>query len=157
MSRPIPSITGIVRSARNTPPIPSVSAIVWRSPCRAGISKSSSVAACPPTWTMLNAKSAPSSASRRSRGVEGLGAVEVGRGRQLGAELLRRPARHRLGGLEPLAVDVVERDVQLAEVVIGEEVAEQVARELDAAGADEGDAGHVAEHRTSARVCSDSR
>ena len=73
MSRPIPSITGIVRSARKIPPMPSVSAIVWRSPWRAGISKSSSVAACPPTWIMLNAKSAPASASRRSRWVENVG------------------------------------------------------------------------------------
>ena len=73
MSRPIPSITGIVRSARKIPPIPSVSAIVWRRPWRAGISKSSSVAAWPPTWIMLNAKSAPSSAARRSRWVEKVG------------------------------------------------------------------------------------
>ncbi len=32
MSAAIPSITGIVRSARNTPPTPRVSPIVWRSP-----------------------------------------------------------------------------------------------------------------------------
>ena len=35
------------------PPIPSVSPIVWRSPNRFGTSKSSRVAACPPTWIML--------------------------------------------------------------------------------------------------------
>ena len=92
---------------------------------------------------MLIAKSAPSSASRRSRCVEIVGC---------GAELLGGPARHRLGGLEPLGVDVVQRDLDVAELVKREQVAEQVARELDAAGADEGDAGHVAEHRTSARV-----
>src|SRR6188472_3589430 len=66
MSAPIASITGIVRSARKMPPMPSVSAIVWRRPWRAGISKSRTVAAKPPTWIMLIAKSAPSSAARRS-------------------------------------------------------------------------------------------
>ena len=44
MSFPISTITGIVRSPRMMPPIPIVSAIVWRSPYRFGISKSVSVA-----------------------------------------------------------------------------------------------------------------
>ena len=48
------------------PPIPSVSPIVWRSPYLAGISWSITVARWPPTWTMLIAKSASSSAWRRS-------------------------------------------------------------------------------------------
>ncbi len=53
MSLAIPSMTGIVRSARNTPPTPSVSPIVCRRPKRAGISWSITVAAWPPTWIML--------------------------------------------------------------------------------------------------------
>ncbi len=36
--------TGIVRSPRMIPPIPSVSAIVWRNPKRLGTSKSTTVA-----------------------------------------------------------------------------------------------------------------
>ena len=66
MSVPIPCITGIVRRARKMPPIPSVSPTVWRRPWRFGISWSIRVAAWPPTWIMLIAKSAPSSAARRS-------------------------------------------------------------------------------------------
>ena len=53
MSLPMPSITGAVRSVRMMPPMPSVSAIVWRTPWRAGISWSRTVAAWPPTWTLL--------------------------------------------------------------------------------------------------------
>jgi hypothetical protein len=45
-------MTGNVRSARKTPPMPSVSTIVALIPWRAGISKSQSVASCPPTWTV---------------------------------------------------------------------------------------------------------
>src|SRR6185295_1702338 len=66
MSFPIACITGIVRSERKMPPMPRVSPIVWRRPWRAGISKSISVAAWPPTWIMLIAWSQPSSARRRS-------------------------------------------------------------------------------------------
>src|SRR6476469_4345300 len=67
MSAAMPSITGIVRSERKMPPIPSVSPIVCRRPWRLGISKSISVASCPPTWIMLITWSQPSSAARRSR------------------------------------------------------------------------------------------
>ena len=35
------------------PPMPSVSAMVWRTPYLAGISKSALVAGYPPTWTSL--------------------------------------------------------------------------------------------------------
>ncbi len=38
MSSAIPCMTGIVRSARKMPPIPSVSPIVWRRPYLSGIS-----------------------------------------------------------------------------------------------------------------------
>ena len=66
MSAAMPSMTGMVRRARNTAPTPEVSAIVWRKPYFLGISKSSRVAAWPPTWITLMAKSAPSRARRRS-------------------------------------------------------------------------------------------
>ncbi len=48
------------------------------------------------------------------------------------------------GRLEPLRIDVVERDLRVRELREGEDVADQVARELDAAGSDEGDLGHKA-------------
>ena len=44
MSFDMPMSTGIVLSARMTPPIPSVSAIVWRRPNAFGVSKSMTVA-----------------------------------------------------------------------------------------------------------------
>jgi hypothetical protein len=44
------SSTGIVRIALEMPPTPSVSAMVWRSPYRLGISKSRLVASRPPIW-----------------------------------------------------------------------------------------------------------
>ena len=51
MSRHTSSSTGIVRRPRMMPPMPSVSAIVWRSPKRLGTSKSIIVDGCrPPTW-----------------------------------------------------------------------------------------------------------
>ena len=43
MSAAVSRKTGIVRSARMMPPMPSVSAIVWRSPYLRGISKSMTV------------------------------------------------------------------------------------------------------------------
>src|SRR2546430_16336612 len=47
--------------------------------------------------------------------------------------------RHRLGGREPVRVDVVQRDLDVVELGEEEDVAEQVLREDDAAGADERD------------------
>ena len=48
------------------PPTPSVSPIVCRTPNDSGTSKSVTVAAWPPTLTMLTTKSAPDRAARRS-------------------------------------------------------------------------------------------
>ena len=56
---------GKVRSARKMPPMPSVSAMVWRSPYFAGTVKSVRVASIPPICTVLMTKSTPSRASRR--------------------------------------------------------------------------------------------
>ena len=53
MSRAMSARTGKVRRPRKIPPIPMVSAMVWFSPKRAGISKSSTVASCMPTWITL--------------------------------------------------------------------------------------------------------
>ena len=135
MSRPIPSITGIVRSARKMPPMPSVSPIVWRRPWRAGISKSVSVAAWPPTWIMLIAKSAPSSASRRS---------SVRRDRRAWRRAARRSSapspRPSRAARASMSCSATSMSPELREA---EQVAQQVARELDAAGSDEGDAGHL--------------
>ena len=49
----MPTITGMVRSPRKMPPIPIVSAIVWRIPYFFGISTSVTVARYPPTWISL--------------------------------------------------------------------------------------------------------
>jgi hypothetical protein len=51
ISRHIDSNTGMVRNPRIIPPMPSVSAMVWRKPYFFGISKSITVAGLyPPTW-----------------------------------------------------------------------------------------------------------
>ena len=60
----------------------------------------------------------------------------------LRAALAGDVARHRLGGLEPVGVDVVQRDLDVAQRGQREDVAEQVLREDDAAGADERDPRH---------------
>ena len=49
------------------------------------------------------------------------------------------PARDELRRREPFGVDVEERDLGVGELVVAEDVAEQVAREDGAAGADERD------------------
>ena len=46
-------VTGMVRKPRKMPPMPRVSPIVWRTPYRAGMSKSARVDLYPPTWTSL--------------------------------------------------------------------------------------------------------
>src|SRR5450756_2343446 len=132
MSSAMSSMTGMVRRARNTAPTPEVSAIVWRRPYFFGISKSRSVAAWPPTWITLTAKSAPSRARRRGRAARHRRGAP-GHRRGDGALDERHawrpcPDQHDLGA------------GQLGE---GEDVAEQVARELHAAGADERDPGHA--------------
>jgi len=48
------STTGMVRSERNSPPMPRVSAMVWRRPYFFGTSKSMIVqGSYPPTWMAL--------------------------------------------------------------------------------------------------------
>jgi hypothetical protein len=71
-----------------------------------------------------------------------LAPVEVGRDRRLGAERAGGPAGHPLRGRQPLRVDVVERDVRRPQGRRRQHVAEEVPRELDAAGADEDDPRH---------------
>ena len=59
-----------------------------------------------------------------------------------GAELLRGPACHHAGGLEAFGVDVVQRDDNVAQLGIIEDVRQQVPGEDHAAGADHRDPGH---------------
>lgn len=67
MSSAMLSNTGTVRSPRMMPPMPSVSAMVWRRPNFFGISKSMTVPGLKPaTWIIMITKSAPRNASRRS-------------------------------------------------------------------------------------------
>jgi len=58
------------------------------------------------------------------------------------AERAGRPAGHLLGRREAIGVDVMQDDRRVAERWVREDVAEQVARELDASRADEHDPGH---------------
>ncbi len=60
----------------------------------------------------------------------------------VGAEGAGGPAGHPLRGLEALRVDVVQDDVRIAERGGRQHVAQEVPRELDAAGADEDDPRH---------------
>ena len=133
MSRAESSSTGIVRRARMMPPMPSVSAMVWRRPNFFGISKSMTVHGLV--------------AADLDHGDDVVGAVErlLAVARRLD---LRRGAERRLDAVgdllrdaQPLRVDVEERDARPGERRIGEDVAEQVLGEDRAAGADEGDLG----------------
>src|SRR5262249_20374567 len=57
-------------------------------------------------------------------------------------ELARDVARHHLRRVEPARIDVVQRDLRVAQRRQREDVREQVLREDDAARADEGDPRH---------------
>ena len=117
------------------PPMPSVSAIVWRRPYFLGISKSMTVRRL---------------VAAHLDHVDGVvGAVErraaVGGGLDRGAE--RRAASATLvgddlRGVEALGVDVEERDGRVGQLGIAEDVAEQVLGEHGAARTDEGDLWH---------------
>ena len=87
----------------------------------------------PPTWIVLTTKSAPWSASRRSRWAEIVGSAPS-------AAAVQRAIRSRRR--EALRVDVVEGDLGRPERGRRQDVAEQVPGELDAARADEDDPGH---------------
>ena len=71
----------------------------------------------------------------------------VGRGAERRGDL----ARHALGDAQALGVDVHQRDVRVLQRREAQQVAEQVLREHDAAGADEGDLGHRRVVRRAAR------
>ena len=120
MSRAIASSTGKVRRARKIPPTPRVSPIVCRRPNRAGTSKSVRVAACPPTWTTLTTK---------SRARQGGAPVRVDADLWGGADLGGHPGAQRLGGREPLGVDVVQPQRAVAQLGHREDVDEQLAGE----------------------------
>ena len=72
--------------------------------------------------------------------LEGRAPVEVRADPGRGAAHTRDVGGHRLCGGEPVRVDVVQRDLDAAQLRALEDVAEQVLREDDAPGADEGDA-----------------
>jgi hypothetical protein len=63
----------------------------------------------------------------------------------VGVELPRGPARHHAGGLEPLLVDVVQRDLDLAQLGEIEDVGQEVLEENRAARADHRDLDHLVE------------
>ena len=65
-SRAMSRNTGMLRSARMTPPGPTVSPTDWRTPWRSGISRSWRIDAKPPVEMFTTTKSASRSASRRS-------------------------------------------------------------------------------------------
>ncbi len=65
--------------------------------------------------------------------------IEVGADHRRGVALAGDVGRHRLGGREPVGVDVVERELGAAELRVVEDVPDQVPREDHASGADERD------------------
>jgi hypothetical protein len=67
--------------------------------------------------------------------------IEMRRDRGRSTEGAVRPTSDRLGSLEALGVDVVQRDLCVRQFREGEDVPQEVLRELDAAGTDEGDLG----------------
>jgi hypothetical protein len=100
------------------------------------MSKSIIVASCIPICTMLMTKSAPSTAARRSA---------CSSTTALALNCRAGPARHHAGGLEPLLVDVVQRDLDLAQLGEIEDVGQEVLEEDGAAGADHRDLDHLVE------------
>ena len=123
------------------PPIPSVSAIVWRSAVARRdleVEQRRRVAA-----DLDHVDHVVGAVERRA-------AVEVRGDRRRGAARPRDVARHRLGGREPVRVDVVERDLDAVQRGEGEDVAEEVLREDDAAGTDERDPRHATPSSTRA-------
>ena len=122
---------GIVRTARMMPPMPSVSAMVWRRP-----------------YFLRNVEirdGARLVAADLDHADGVVGAVErllaVARRLDRSGGVKRRldPVGDFLRNAQPLRVDVEERDARPGERRIGEDVAEQVLGEDRAAGADEGD------------------
>jgi hypothetical protein len=57
-------------------------------------------------------------------------------------KLIGDAVRHRLGGIKPLAVDVVQGDLQLFEVAESEQVRDQILGKDHASRAEEDDPGH---------------
>ena len=111
--------------------------MVCRMPKASGTSKSVTVAAWPPMFTVLITKSAPASAAAP------VGLGPHGRG-LLASVVADGDLAELLGESEPRAVDVVHHQVELAEVVEGEQVAQELTGELRGAGAHEDDGGHRA-------------
>ena len=128
MSAAIPSMTGIVRSARKMPPI--AERVADR------------LAQAVPRRDLEIAERRRVHADLHHvdhvvRPLERGAPVEGGGDRRRGADGGVRPACDCLGHLQPLGVDVVERDFHIRELGEGENVTEQVLRELDTAGAHE--------------------
>ena len=69
-------------------------------------------------------------------------AVEMGLDARLGAEHAGRVAGHRLGDGQPVGVDVVKRDLAVAQLGEREDVSQQVLGELDASRTHEDDSWH---------------
>ena len=74
--------------------------------------------------------------------VERAAAVEMGLDARLCAERRGGVAGHRLGDREPLGIDVVKRDLAVAQLGEREDVAQQVLGELDASRTHEDDSWH---------------
>ena len=136
MSAHMSSSTGIVRSPRMIPPMPSVSAIVWRRPNCFGTSKSMTVARL--VAADLDHVDRVVGAVERGAPIGGRGDLRLGAS---SASATRRATSSDV--VEPFGVDVEQRDLGVRELLVAEDVAEQVAREHRAARADERDLGHA--------------
>jgi hypothetical protein len=91
------------------------------------------VARAPPTWIVVHDEVGAA---------ERFAAVEGRLDPRCRAQRPCRPGRHPLGRAEAIGVDVVEDDLGVVQLRVGQEVPEQVPGEDDAAGADEDDPGH---------------
>ena len=106
----------MLRSARLTPPGPTLSPIGWTTPYRSGISRSWRMLSKPPTENADTTKSASASALRRSGSARTVIAMFAAP-RDLGAEL-----GHRRG---PLVIEVVEDELGPVQRVGVREVGQQ--------------------------------
>jgi len=116
-----------VRSVRKMPPIPSVSAIRLPQPVARRDLEVAERGLVPPDLHHVE---------HEVGAVECGAPVEVRADSRARAPCSRDVACHRLCGLQPIGVDVVECDLHLAQGGEVEDVAEQVLREDDATRAD---------------------
>ncbi len=134
MSLAMSSSTGMVRSPRMMPPMPRVSAMVWRRPYFLGISKST---------TVLGRIAAH---LEHGDGVvgpgQGFAPIRGGLNRGVDAQSLGDLLGHDHGGAQPFRVDVVQADGAVGQLRVAEDIPQQILGKDGAARTDKGDFWH---------------